>query len=153
MPTLSPIPRLTLAAAIAMTLATAQAQPAENAPHPRRAEVVAAEAAFAQSMAERDFAAFSRHVADDAVFLNGGKPLRGKAAVLAHWKKFFDGPNAPFTWKPELVEANMSGEFGSTTGPVTTPEGKIVARFYSTWRREGDGSWRIIFDNGYDADK
>lgn len=148
--------RLTaIATALALSAgsAAAQAHGAPAASHPRSAEVAAAETAFAQSMADRDFVAFSRFVAEDAVFLNSGKPLRGKAAVLEYWKKFFDGPAAPFAWKPELVEANMTGEYGSSTGPVTNPEGKIFARFYSTWRREADGSWRIVFDNGYATDK
>ena len=76
------------------------------------AQVRAAETAFAKSMADRDFAAFSALVADDAVFINGGQPLRGKAAILAFWKKFFDGPAAPFAWRPEIVEA--SGAIGYT---------------------------------------
>lgn len=112
-------------------------------------QVTEAETAFARSMAERDLAAFTAFVADDAVFLNGGKPLRGKAAVVAHWRRFFEGPQAPFSWRPDLVEVLETGRLAQSIGPVSAPDGRIVARFYSTWRRESDDRWRVVLDNGY----
>jgi uncharacterized protein (TIGR02246 family) len=115
------------------------------------AQVRAAETAFAQSMADRDFNAFASHVADDAVFINGGQPLRGKEAILAFWKRFFERPQAPFSWKPELAETTLAGDLGYTQGPVAAPDGKVFATFYSTWRREASGRWLIVFDNGYPA--
>lgn len=122
---------------------------------PARAELVAAvtaaETAFARTMADRDFAAFMRFVADDAIFLNGGRPLRGKAAVGGHWQRFFQSPSAPFSWRPEFVEVIESGALAQTTGPVMSPDGKIIARFYSTWRRSADGRWQVVFDDGYDV--
>ena len=109
------------------------------------------ELAFAKSMADRDHAAFAAFVSSEAVFLNGGKPLRGKAAVLAHWKRFFETPAAPFSWRPDLVEVLDSGTLAQSIGPVAAPDGTVVARFYSTWRLEADGAWRIVFDDGYDV--
>ena len=111
--------------------------------------VRAAEIAFAQSMADRDFARFGEFVADDAVFLNGDDPLRGKSAILSYWKQYFTDAPAPFSWKPDMAEANLLGTLGTTTGPVTSPTGKVFARFYSMWRRSASGSWQIVFDNGY----
>jgi hypothetical protein len=70
----------------------------------RRAEVFAAERAFARSMADRDFTAFGPYVAEDSVFFSGSTPLRGREAVLAAWKPFFDPPTAPFSWEPDQVE-------------------------------------------------
>lgn len=114
-----------------------------------RAEVHAAETAFARSMAERRFEAFGEFIADDAVFLNGGAPLRGKAAVLAGWKAYFDGALAPFSWAPDTVEVVGQGDLAQSIGPVRNPQGQVTARFYSTWRREGTGRWRVVLDNGY----
>ncbi len=114
-------------------------------------EVRAAETAFAATMAARDFAAFGRFVAEDATFVNAGKPLRGKVAVLAHWERFFRGPQAPFAWKPEIVEVLSSGQLAYSEGPVTTPDGKVVARYLSTWRRNANGTWQVVIDNGYDT--
>jgi uncharacterized protein (TIGR02246 family) len=107
------------------------------------------ERAFAATMARRDAAAFASFVSEEAVFLNGGEPLTGRAAVVAHWARFFEGAAAPFAWAPDLVAVLASGRLATTTGPVTMPDGTNPMRFYSTWRREDDGAWRIVFDNGY----
>jgi ketosteroid isomerase-like protein len=121
---------------------------------PERAALVeqvrAAETAFARSMAERDFAAFATFISDDAVFINYGQPLRGKPAVLAHWKRFFEGAAAPFAWQPRIVEVTADGQLGYSEGPVTLPDGRVPSRYFSTWRLEADGRWRVAFDNGYD---
>jgi ketosteroid isomerase-like protein len=114
-----------------------------------RDEVGRVELAFADTMARRDLAAFASFIDEEAVFLNGGKPLRGKEQVVAHWKQFYEGPRAPFSWKPDQVEVVASGDLAQSIGPVFDPEGKLVARFYSTWRRVSPGVWRIVFDNGY----
>lgn len=112
-------------------------------------QVRAAETAFAKSMADRDLAAFSALLADDAIFINGGKPLKGKAEIVAFWRKFFEPAAAPFSWKPEIAEATAGGDLGYTEGPVATPDGKVFAKFYSTWRRSPSGQWLVVFDNGY----
>ena len=41
-------------------------------------QVTAAELAFAKTMADRDHAAFSSFISEEAVFISGGKPVRGK---------------------------------------------------------------------------
>ncbi len=114
------------------------------------AEVTAVEMAFAKTMVDRDHTAFMRFVAEDAIFLNGGKPLHGKAAIGAFWKRFYTSAAPPFTWKPDLVEVIANGTLAQSVGPVAVPGGKVVSRFYSTWRRDPDGQWRVVFDDGYD---
>lgn len=147
-------PRRPLAAALATGLVTALAGCATPPPPDLvtlAEQVRASETAFAGTMAARDFAAFGSWVADDATFVNGGKPLRGKVAVLTHWERFFRGAQAPFAWKPEIVEVLASGQLAYSEGPVSLPDGKVVARYFSTWRRNPDGSWKIVLDNGYDT--
>lgn len=117
------------------------------------AELRAAELGFARSMAERDFGAFEAHVSQDAVFINGGEPLRGRAEILSAWRRFFDGPAAPFSWQPEIVELAGDHRLGYTEGPVKSPSGAVFARFSSTWQRLDDGRWLIVFDNGTDLCK
>ena len=56
-------------------------------------QVRQAEPAFAKTMADRDHAAFASFLADDTIFL-GRRALRGKAAVAAAWKGFFEGTAA-----------------------------------------------------------
>lgn len=106
-----------------------------------------AETAFARSMSDRDFEAFASFIAEDAVFVNDGDPLRGKENILAHWRKYFEEPDAPFSWRPETSEIG-GGDLGYTEGPVMDPAGAIFARFHSTWKLQPDGGWLLIFDNG-----
>lgn len=111
-------------------------------------QVLAAERAFAASMATRDLAAFESFLADEAVFFNGEQALRGRAAVLAHWAHYFEDKQAPFSWAPDQVVVLASGDLALSTGPVRDPQGRTVARFNSIWRRETDGRWRVVFDKG-----
>jgi ketosteroid isomerase-like protein len=116
-------------------------------------QVRAAETAFARSMAERDFEAFAGFISDGAVFVNGGQPLRGKPAVLAHWKRFFESHGRPSAWQPQIVEVTGDGRLGYSEGPVKLPDGRVPSRYFSTWRLEADGRWRVAFDNGLPATK
>ena len=142
---LATLSRRLAASAVLLIALSSGAQPSLDA---RRAEVFAAERAFARSMAERDFAAFGRYVAEDSVFFSGTTPLRGRAAVLAAWQPFFAGPDAPFSWEPDQVEVLESGELALSTGLVQNPEGVVTARFNSIWQRQPDGRWLVIFDKG-----
>ncbi|HEU0152811.1 MAG TPA: nuclear transport factor 2 family protein [Arenimonas sp.] len=107
-----------------------------------------AETAFAKSMADRDLQAFGGFIAEDAVFVNGRQPLRGKTAILAAWAGYFEGEQAPFAWAPETVVVLDSGRLGQTKGPVTGPDGQPVLEFRSTWRRDDTGRWQVVFDDG-----
>ena len=111
-------------------------------------QVRAAETAFAKSMADRNPAAFAALLADEAVFFGGKGVSRGKAAVAADWKRFFDGAAAPFSWAPAEVEVLASGNLGFTSGPVFDPKGNRIGTFNSVWQRQSDGSWKIVFDKG-----
>jgi ketosteroid isomerase-like protein len=113
-------------------------------------EVEATELAFARTMASRDFAAFAGFIADDAIFHASDGPLRGKAAVLAHWQRYFAAPAAPFSWRPGRVEVLAEDGLAMSRGPVFDPAGRCVAGFTSIWRRRDDGHWQIIFDKGED---
>jgi ketosteroid isomerase-like protein len=111
-------------------------------------QVADTERAFAKTMADRDYAAFASFLADETIFFAGAKALRGKKQVVDAWKPFYEGPAAPFSWQPEVVEVLDSGALALSTGPVRDPQGKVFATFYSIWRLEAPGTWRIIFDKG-----
>jgi ketosteroid isomerase-like protein len=115
-------------------------------------QVADTERAFARSMAERDHAAFTALLSEQAVFFGGKSVLRGKAAVAAGWKGFFEGPKAPFSWSPDQVQVLADGTLALSTGPVLDPSGKPIARFNSIWRLEAPGVWRIVFDKGQPPD-
>lgn len=124
--------------------AAAQAPDAAGA----TAAVEARERAFAATMADRDFEAFLGFVSEEAVFFAGERPLRGREAVGDAWRAFYQGPEAPFSWEPDLVEVLESGDLALSTGPVRNPAGAVVGRFNSIWRLGADGEWRVVFDKG-----
>jgi ketosteroid isomerase-like protein len=130
----SPVSALTPEAASAAIDATTQ-------------QVIAAERAFAKTMADRDFKAFVAFLSPEAVFFSGSTVRRGPAEVAAEWKSYFDPPRAPFSWAPDHVEVLPSGKLALSTGPVYE-QGKIISRFNSIWRLEAPNTWRIVFDKG-----
>ncbi len=114
-------------------------------------QVRQAETAFAATMANRDYDRFASFIAEEAIFFGRRGTSRGRALVIQAWKGFFDGAQAPFSWEPIIVEVLDSGKLAITSGPVRDPQGKETGTFNSVWRREVDGSWKVIFDKGCPA--
>jgi ketosteroid isomerase-like protein len=121
----------------------------------RAEEVRQAELAFAASVMENRPERFAAMLADDAVFVGGGGVTRGREAIVEAWRGYF-GENRPwFEWHPEVVELSADGSLGLTRGPWTirTKDEKgapveLEGLFNSVWRRQADGSWRVLFDAG-----
>ena len=112
------------------------------------AEVEAREIAFAKTMADRDLDAFLSFVSPEAIFFNGNDPLRGRDAIERGWARFFEGPDAPFSWHPDVVQVLESGRLALSSGPVLGASGEQIGRFNSIWRKDADGQWRVVFDKG-----
>lgn len=112
------------------------------------AQVADTERAFAKTMADRNHAAFTSFLSEEAVFFSGPEPSRGKEQVAALWKPYYEKPTAPFSWKPERVEVLNSGTLAHSTGPIHDSAGKLIGTFTSIWRLEAPGTWRVIFDQG-----
>lgn len=154
-------PRAALAFAAALSslslVAAASAPPA--APDFDRAarteEVRQAELGFARSVLENRPEAFAAYLDEGAVFVGGEGVTRGKAQVVEAWAGFFAEGRPYFEWHPEVVELSDDGELGLSRGPWTLrgkgKDGAEVERsgtFNSVWRRQADGSWRVLFDAG-----
>ena len=114
----------------------------------RTEEVRATEIAFAKAFADRDAKKFFSHLADDAQFLGRRGIMHGKQEVVATWSEFFKPAVAPFRWQPERVVTNAAGDLGFSSGPVFDETGPQIGTFTSTWIRQPDGSWKILFDGG-----
>lgn len=145
-------PYSAIAAALSgLVILTGSARTSAHSLDELREQVRATESAFAASMAERNLEHFSAFVSDEAIFMGGAKPLRGKAEVIAAWKRFFDKPAAPFSWRPERIEILQSGALAASSGPVFDASGRKIAEFSSIWRLDADGQWHIVFDDGHDV--
>ena len=140
-------PMLRVLVGLAYTI-VALAASAQADPKALREQVFTAERAFAKTMADRNFKAFATYIAEDTVWFSGPAPLRGRQAVLDAWKRFYDKPQAPFSWEPDQVEVLVSGTLAHSSGPVRDPQGKVVGRFNTVWHQEAPGVWRVVFDKG-----
>lgn len=138
------------AAALVISLSTPTLVIAGDNPDTAKlaAALIATEEAFAATMADRDHQAFTSFLSEETVFYGRAGELRGKEAVAAAWKPFFDGPAAPFSWRPESSTVLDSGTLGLTSGPVLAPDGTRVGTFNSVWRRGPDATWKVVFDRG-----
>ena len=138
----------TFVTGIALCAATVGAAPGPQSNADLQTQVRETERAFARTMADRDHAAFMAFLAEETVFFSGQRAIRGRQAVAQAWKPFYEPPQAPFSWEPDVVEVLDSGTLALSSGPVKDAEGKVVGRFNSVWRREPDGRWLVVFDKG-----
>jgi ketosteroid isomerase-like protein len=146
---------IVLCAALAAPEVSLSAQgPAEHAAE--AAQIMKADADFAQSVADRNRDRFLSFIADVTTF-NGGSPteLHGREAVMKDWADFFDPAGPTLSWTPTKGEVIGAGDLGYTTGRSILrgkgPTGNPVERrgeYLTIWRRQPDGSWKVIFDTG-----
>jgi ketosteroid isomerase-like protein len=112
------------------------------------------EARFAKDVALRGGAAFADWFAGDGVALgNAAAPLIGKVAIArsAAWSP----DDYQLTWTPTDAMMGPSGDMGYTWGhfeghskdangnPITK-----TGRYITMWRREPDGTWKVVLDAG-----
>ncbi len=117
--------------------------------------VWAREAGFAQSVADHDAAAFAAYLHPDAVFISGKRATRGADAIAAEWAGLIAGKDIVLRWYPDTVDVGANGAVALSRGPYwmenpSAPPDKRYrrGRFISTWLRDADGQWQVVFDGG-----
>jgi ketosteroid isomerase-like protein len=108
----------------------------------------------------RDFAAkgvegWLAHFADDAIVFPPRGPIKsGGPEVRAHYEKVFAKPG-DLRWKPVGGFIAKGDDLGYTYGTWQSSgkdkDGNAVTRtgkYFSTWRLQKDGSWKIVADIG-----
>ncbi|MGO9323744.1 MAG: YybH family protein [Terracidiphilus sp.] len=121
---------------------------------PGKMQLYDLEARFAKDVLERGGQGFASWFAEDGVALgNGVAPLIGKVAIAksANWSP----KDYQLTWTPTDAMMGPSGDMGYTWGhfegrskdkngnPVLTS-----GRYITMWRKEADGSWKVVLDAG-----
>jgi len=147
--------RLGLAAAILLFVAAcATPLPPTTPRQPTDADrdsLAASELAFAKRSVEQGMrAAFIEYFADDGINF-APDPGNTRARYRAR-------PEAiePFIldWHPAIAAVARAGDLGFTTGPYSITGRAPAVRepaqgmFFSVWRRQPDGDWRVIVDGG-----
>lgn len=130
---------------------------------PPRATMTAAECvvwdrerSFAATVAAHDAKAFAAHVHEQAAFDAGSaEPIHGRAAVAAAWQSIVAGTTIKLRWSPGVVTMGGAGDMAISRGPAwiedLRPEAKSryrIGEYISTWVRDRDGQWRVLFDSG-----
>ena len=117
-------------------------------------DVACREIGFSKSIENRDLEAFRSFLDADARFVSD-RPRRGIEEIAAGWSVFIpeDGPR--IKWRPQFVEVLEDGTLALTRGPyryTTRDEAgeELVfwGMFNSVWRKQDDGSWKVVFDAG-----
>lgn len=94
--------------------------------------------------------------ADDAVFIGeDGKAASGKDAISAGFKEFLADPAMKIEYTPGAKTFSGSGDMAystaSYTETITDPKTKkpvtLTGTNLSVWRKQADGSWKLVADS------
>jgi uncharacterized protein (TIGR02246 family) len=117
-------------------------------------EVRCREIGFSLAAEARDAERFASFIDADARFV-GSSVLQGTEAIVEAWLVFFsvDGPS--IKWRPQFVEVLDDGTLALTRGPYRViaidefgNRSESWGTFNSVWRKQDDGSWKVVFDAG-----
>ena len=145
-------PRRLLALILLLT-GLAQAAPPDKAQ--LKKEVAAMEDQFCAMARDQGLlAAFQHFAAPDVAFIDTDpRKWHGPAAVLERIGP--DQPGVTLTWSASFTDVSDDGTLGYNYGryewKATDREGKVhtsTGWFLTLWKRQPDGSWRYVMDNG-----
>jgi ketosteroid isomerase-like protein len=114
---------------------------------------------FSNASEEKGFGeAFALFSADEArVFQNKMMPIEGKEAIV---KFMAENVKGTITWEPYFVEMSASTDLAYTLGKsqstMTSASGKKVVshgHYVTIWKKQTDGSWKLVFDTGIETPK
>ena len=120
-----------------------------------RKEVAAMEDAFCAMATEKGLlAAFTHFAALDVAFIDTDpRKFRGVEAVRERMGP--DQPGVKLTWAASFTDVSDDGTLGYNYGRYESrrpgPDGKESVRggwFLTIWKRQPDGTWRYVMDNG-----
>lgn len=125
-------------------------------PEVTRMEVICAETGFSRAAEAKDQHRFLSFVHPDARFV-GGEVARGREEIAAAWAFAFVENGATMRWRPDFVEVSADGTLALTRGPYRSTNvdengetRHFWGHFISTWRRNQEGDWQVMFDSGGD---
>ena len=133
--------------------AAASANPLVNTTvKPDQALLFDLEAKFAKATAEGGGKAFATWFDEDGVSMgNGQAPVHGREAIArqATWL----AKDYQLLWRPTEAVMSPQGDMGYTWGHYEgrskDPDGNTkvtTGRYLSIWRKETDGSWKVLLD-------
>lgn len=120
-----------------------------------KAEIAATENAFcAMAQAKGLPAAFEHFAAPDVAFVDTD-PRKWKGVAAVRERMGGTPADLKLFWSPLFVDVSDDGTLGYDYGRYEArrpgPDGKDLVRggfFLTIWKRQPDGSWRYVMDNG-----
>ena len=113
------------------------------------------EAEFMKAAADHGSQGYMSYYADDSVEVPNGAPLTQGKSNIAKGMGFLDDKNNRLMWTPVGADISSSGDLGYTYGTYEfhskNKEGKETieyGKYTSIWKRQGDGSWKVVLDMG-----
>jgi ketosteroid isomerase-like protein len=120
-------------------------------------ELMQADRAFDAATAKQGLNGLLGFIADDMTTIRPNEPIvRGKDAFGAGWKNLLSTPGLTIRWKPDLAAVSRSGDLGYTVGAYEVtrtddaglPHLSGSGKYITIWRKQTDGSWKVVFDSG-----
>ncbi len=116
-------------------------------------EINAADAAWAQAAASKSVERVLEFYDDEAVFVRqDGKVITGREDLRTAWTTFFSVPGIKLSWEVLEVKASPSHDLAYSYGPWETEQGppgqltKQRGTYVFVWRKQPDGSWKVLVD-------
>jgi ketosteroid isomerase-like protein len=83
-------------------------------------------------------------------------PITGRDAIRARMQDFFASAENELLWEPDAARISEGGNLGSTTGRFRmlrkradgSSEVVMSGRYFDVWRKQDDGSWKLLYDVG-----
>ncbi|HYW52173.1 MAG TPA: DUF4440 domain-containing protein [Gemmatimonadaceae bacterium] len=121
-------------------------------------ELFAADRAFAKAVADSGAPAWNARFAPDIAKPGAGGLLllRGVDPVAGNDKAIFADPSRLLVWEPTDAVAYADRRTGVTVGRSAFVRSGARndtisrGRYLTLWRKQGDGSWKILLDTGWD---
>jgi ketosteroid isomerase-like protein len=113
------------------------------------------EADFMKAAAEHGSQGYLSYYADDAVEVPNGSPIIQGKVNIAKGMGFLDQKDNHLTWTPVGADISASGDLGYTYGTFEfrskDKDGKEIVdhgKYTSIWKKQKDGSWKVVLDMG-----
>jgi ketosteroid isomerase-like protein len=121
-----------------------------------RASLLAADRAFAAATAAKGLEGWMAAFDSSAIQMEPDIPFTpGIEHIRAGIAPAFADTSWQLTWEPTMAFGSAAGDLGYTLGTwksrriaANGAERVSTGKYVTIWRRQADGSWRVVFDGG-----
>ncbi len=111
---------------------------------------------FSRAAEERGAEGWASFFAENGSMVDkSGPPVTGPEAIRRHMAPLLDDPGSSLRWEPTLAHIVLPGDLGYTLGRYTlktkdAQENPVVhtGAYFTLWRKQPDGSWKVLLDTG-----